>query len=169
MHARNSKSVRVETLLLQSYLAFIKNSVGSKAFQEFYCLVNGKKLEVLQRGRVSCAFYLTSVLKIFSLVKNIQITIHRALDEMERSGWRRIHKPRVGAIIVWEEIKSDKDKNSKIFASSHKHMGFFVGNNRAVSTSTKKRVPIEHGLVYSGGQKSNRKIIAIYWHPRLNN
>lgn len=44
----------------------------------------------------------------------------------------------------------------------HKHIGFYVGNGKAVSTSSKHNHPIEHGWTFT-----NRKIELVFWNPKL--
>jgi len=42
------KKKKIIPLLRDSYLAVIKNSVGSKTFRNFYAKVNGKKQDLLK-------------------------------------------------------------------------------------------------------------------------
>lgn len=160
MYAKNTKAVSVEPLFFENYIASIRSSMDSKMFQKFYCSVNGKKTEVLDNGRLSCAAFVTFVLKLFSLVSDMQITVHRAMDDMAKSGWHEVKEPRVGAVIVWAEKQSEKDSTSNIQASVHKHIGFYIGNGQAVSNSSLAKSPVAHAWDF-------RPVHSILWHDKL--
>lgn len=160
MYAKNTKEVKVEPLFFENYIMFIRSSINSEIFQKFYCSVNGKKTEVLDNGRLSCAVFVTFILKLFSLVSDIQITVHRAMDDMIKSGWHEIREPRVGAVIVWAEKQSEKDAESDIQASVHKHIGFYIGNGQAVSNSSLAQSPALHAWDF-------RPVHSILWHDKL--
>lgn len=160
MYAKNTKAVSVEPLLFENYIALIRSSIDSILFQKFYCSVNGRKVEVLDNGRLSCASYVTFILKLFSLVSDLQITVHRAMDDMKRSGWDEIQEPKVGAVVVWEEKRSEVDQTSAIQASSHKHIGFYIGNGQAVSNSSLTKAPVVHPWNF-------RPVYLILWHSKL--
>ena len=163
MHAKNTKSVKVEPLLIESYLAMAKNSVGSKLFQNLYCKVNGKKTEVLQSGNLSCAFHISSILKIFSLIGDTQITVHRAIDDMLASGWKEIKKPRIGCVIVWQPKSANLErmkKDEKTYSSKVKHLGIYIGNEKAVHNSDVKKTPVIDKWNY-------RPIEIILWNHKL--
>lgn len=164
MHAKNAKGVSVEPLILKTYLAVIKRSVGSPMFQEFYASVNGKPTEVTRGGNVSCSWYLTAILKMFSLVDTVQITVHRALDEMERHGWKQIPRPRTGCVVLWAAKPADpkrmkKDKNT--YNALIRHLGFYIGGGQTVTNDGRgTRKPQIKPLHY-------RPLEAYYWHPAL--
>ena len=163
------KRQKVIPILFDTYIAVIKNSVGSKMFCNVYAKVNGlpaqtgKKTDILQNGMLSCAFFISSILVLFKLIKEIHGTVDGTVRDLERSGWQKTTKPKIGNVLVWEKI----DFGNKDF---HKHIGFYIGNNKAISTSnSKKGQPIIHHWTY--GIKRNkpvRKVKAIFWHKKLN-
>ncbi len=161
------KKEKVIPIIFDTYIAVIKNSVGSKIFRNSYAKINGKKKDILKNGKVSCAFFVSSILALFPLFKLIKYPPHATVDgtikDLKESGWQKIAKPKIGSIIVWEKI----DFGNKDF---HKHIGFYIGNNKAISTNSfKKGQPAVHHWTY--GIKSNkpgRKIEAIFWHKKLN-
>lgn len=142
----------------KSYLAMAKNSIDSKSFQNLY-LKNeqeGKK-EVLENGKLSCAFFVSFILHGFDLLKIPHATVSSLKEDMESSGWEKIKELKEGAILIWKKKKE------------HKHTGFYIGNNQAISNNYKKQVPIKHHVTF--GKKSEpsyRKIETIFWHPILN-
>jgi hypothetical protein len=147
----------VKVLQKESYVACIRNSVGTKMFQEYYARVDGKKKEVVENGNKSCALYASSILYLFGLVSSVQPTVHRMLSDMGKSGWVIIKRPKIGCIILWEE-KMFGDNNPR------KHVGFYIGNGKAISNSSAKRVPCIHDYTSFDG----RGIQAMFWHPKLN-
>ncbi len=161
---------KVIPILFDTYIAIIKNSVGSKMFRNSYAKINGKKSDILKNGELSCAFFVSSVLAFFPLFKLIKYPPHATVDgtirDLKQSDWKSAKsesasggkKPKIGSIIVW-------GKNH----SSHKHIGFYIGNNKAISTSSKNGHPVIHHWTF--GIKRNkpiRKVEAIFWNNKLN-
>ncbi|MGM0482759.1 MAG: hypothetical protein ACQEP6_02760 [Patescibacteria group bacterium] len=121
-----------------TYMAVIKNSPGTEMFKNVYANVDGEKKDITDNGDLSCAFFVSSVLVIFKLIKEIHITVASTVEDMERSGWVDTENPEPGDVVIWGEEYSNKDK--------HKHIGFFLGGDRAISNSKYKRHPVEHPL-----------------------
>ncbi|MEK7493951.1 MAG: NlpC/P60 family protein [Patescibacteria group bacterium] len=151
-----SQKQKVLPLLRDTYFAMIKNSVGTKLFRNFYAQIDGRKIDVMKNGGLSCAFFLSSLLSTLGLAKATHTTVESTVKDMEQSGWKPTKKLMPGSIIVWEEKKE------------HKHIGFYIGNNRALSNSSKKKSPATHHLTYGiKNGKPVRKIEAIYQHKKL--
>ena len=157
------KKQKVIPIIFDTYIAVIKNSAGSKMFRNFYAKVDGKKTDIMKNGDLSCAWFVSSLLYLFKLIKDAHATVNGTIKDLQQSGWKKIKKPKIGSVIVWEKI----DFGNKDF---HKHIGFYIGNNKAISTSnSKKGQPIIHHWTY--GIKRNkpvRKVKAIFWHKKLN-
>ena len=147
----------MKLLLLDNYLAAIANSVGSKAYQSIFAMVDGRRRDLTQRGTLSCAYFVTAILKLSGLLRSIHLTVDGTVKEMRTQGWKKVRgkKLRPGTVLVWgAEQFSD---------GPHKHIGFFVGNGRAVSTSYRSRTVRRHHWTYNG----KRPVTAAYWHPKL--
>jgi len=154
------KKKPVKPLLVDTYLAVIKGSINSKAFKHLYAEVNGKKTDILKNGKLSCAFFASSVLVSFGLMKSIHATVNGAEKDLVSSGWKKINILKIGSVLIWE-AKSKKHP--------HRHIGFYVGDNRAVSNSSNVKVPSTHNWIYGGSKKKpGRKIEAIFWHKKLD-
>lgn len=151
-----AKRQKVILIIPDTYLAVIKNSVGSNLFRSLYAKVNGKRTDITGNGDLSCAFYVSSILLLFRFIKERHATVDSTVKDLEESGWKKIKKPKIGSIIVWEKI--DFGNNNL-----HKHIGFFIGNNRAVSNSYKLGYPARHHFTFGG----KRKIELILWNPKL--
>lgn len=147
------KKPTVVPLFFENYIAAARNSVGSKLFRNLYCLVNGHKSDVLRDGDLSCAFFVSSLLTLFGFTEKIHTTVMGTVKELEQQEWKRITKPRVGAIIVWSAQKFSDGE-------AHRHIGIFLGNGKAISNSYKKRSPQIHAWNY-------RPIEMMLWNPAI--
>ena len=152
-----TKTPKVEPLVFDTYIAVIKNSVGSKMFRNFYAKISGKKKDIMRNGDLSCAFFVSSVLVLSKLIKDGHGTVNSTVEDMKKTGWKIIKKPKVGSVIVWEKITFGNGE-------SNKHIGFYVGKNIAVSTNSNTGLIYEHHYTFGG----KRKIEAIYWNDKLN-
>src|SRR3989344_7279627 len=145
------KKEKPQPLLLENLIAVASASVGSPLFRNLYARVGNRKVDILKNGELSCAFFVSAVLKMFSLVRGVHATVAGTVRDLKTSGWRTVRKPKPGCVIVWRP---------KTFADgeAHAHIGFYIGRGLAVSTSYKKRTPVTHAL-------RARPIEAIYSHP----
>jgi len=89
---------------------------------------------------------------MFGLLEEIRSTVSGVESDLLSSGWRKVDEPRGGCILVWE----GKTGNS---GEMHRHIGFYIGGERAISNNDEKKQPTEHGWTYNG----RRKVTAIYW------
>ncbi|MEX0869944.1 MAG: hypothetical protein WDZ39_00770 [Candidatus Spechtbacterales bacterium] len=152
---------KIEFNLYDTYIAAIKNSVGTEMFSEMYLNIDGEVKEVSENGRWACATYVSSVLTMFNLLKERHATMEGLMRGMNESGWYEISEPRDGAIIWWDVTPESE---------GHEHAGFYVGDNKAISNSWLKKVPVVHNW-RSGttdGEPS-RPVKSIWWHDKLNN
>ena len=142
--------------LKKSYIAIIKNSVGSKIFQNFYVAENKHEKDVLRDGKFSCAFFVSSILKLFNLINSPHCTVNGTIKDLEKSGWQKVKvskKMLPGTILLWEE----KD--------NHFHLGFYLGQQKAISNSSENKFPIIHHWTFN----NSRKIINAYSNKFLAN
>jgi len=146
-------------LIKDSYLAVVKNSIGSRMWRVFFAEVKSKKKNISKRGKLSCAFFVSTILVMFSLIKKGHMTVKSTIKDMRTSGWFEIKKPRIGSILVWEATNFGGGDICR-------HIGFYVGNNKAISNSSISRQPVIHDYKFG---KNNRKIEHIFWHKILNN
>lgn len=158
------KKMIIKHLRFPTYLSVIKNSVGSKMFRHSYADVDGKKTDITKNGHLSCTFYVSSILKMFGLIKEVHTTVKGGINDLEESGWIKIKKPRTGCVLLWEPKKFDENR-------THMHLGFYLGKGKAISNDEKVHVPkVSH---WTNGKdkegKPTREVMAIYWHKNLEN
>lgn len=148
-------------------MRMIRNSIGSRMFRNSYMKIGHKTIDILEDGNLSCAFYVSSLLLLFPelhLITTQHGTVAGALHDMKKSGWRETKTPRPGAVILWEK-KSYADNYAK---SDHQHLGFYLGEKKAISNSNKQRMPALHNLTFGeGGTKKFRKIEKFFWNKKL--
>lgn len=151
---------KVQLLPRETYLAMIRNAVGSHQYRQCYGMINGEKIDLVQGGKTACGFFVTTLLFGFKLIKEPHLTVEGTKRELVESGWKLIKKPIPGCILFWE-LK--KDKNGE-----HGHVGFYLESEKAVSTSSSKKCVAKHHWTYgTKNGEPKRKIIAIYGHPFL--
>ncbi len=148
----------MKLLKKDTYIAFIKGSISSRSYQKNFAKIGDRKVNIVENGRLSCAFFVSSVLKVFGFIKNLHTTVEGTIKDMRKSGWYEIKRPKIGAVILWE-------KNN-----GNKHLGFYIGKQKAVSNSKLKQVPRMHHWTY--GQKNKqpkRAIEKIFWSDLIKN
>ncbi len=149
---------KIEFILKETYLSVIKNSTNSKMFRNAYAKVNGKKKDILRNGDLSCAYYVSSILTIFKLIKTPHTTVQSTIKDMQKNGWYEIKRPRNGCVLLWGE------KYFKKSDETHSHIGFYIGKQKAISNSSNKGVPTIHTY-----KKHNGRILEkIFWHSNLD-
>lgn len=140
---------------LKNYLTMIANSAKGEnnMFRNLFGLIDGVEVDLLDDGRKSCAAFASSVLYLQKLIDDIHATVESTEKDMLSSGWQEISELREGAVITWER------------QGGHLHIGFYVGDGKAISNaSNSSGVPEIHDATYGG----TRKIERIYWHEDLN-
>ncbi len=140
------KKVKVSPKLFETYLSVIANSPKAKMFRNFSAVVNGRKTDITHNGELSCAFFVSFILSFFKQINSGHTTVNSTIKDLIKNGWRKINKPLPGAVLVWEE--NDFGKHGM-----HKHIGFYIGDDKAVSNSEKRRFPIKHHWTYKGKRK----------------
>jgi hypothetical protein len=153
-------SKKITPLFSDTYLAVIKNSVGSKCFRNSYAKIGGKKTDILKNGSLSCAFFASSILRMFDLIKDLHATVGGTIKDLRKSGWREIKTPKIGSILVWEAKKGND--------GVHKHIGFYIDKDRAISNDAKSRTPEIHHWTYGiKNGRPARKIETIFWNNKV--
>lgn len=143
---------KFQRLNFKTYLQVIHNSIGSNMFRNFYVKsVSKVEFDALGDGDNSCAFYVSSILVIFKQLNRIHGTIESTIKDLHESGWIEVNRSKPGDILIWE---------SQQFSDGVKeHMGFSIGNGKAVSTSAKQKTPVEHDQHFGN---TKRNIIHIF-------
>ncbi|MBI2984165.1 MAG: hypothetical protein HYY50_00885 [Candidatus Kerfeldbacteria bacterium] len=176
------KQAAIRLLTADTYLAVLKNSAGSKIWRSAYGLADDRRQNLVRRGELSCAFYVSSILRLFNLLRGVHLTVAGTVADMKRSGWRHLPssprqrglrrgngrrprggaRPRPGWVIRWASQKFADGEE-------HQHLGFYLGRGRAISNRSSTGVPTLHHWTFGTRRgKPVRPIIGLYWHARLD-
>ncbi len=156
---------KVKLIFLETYLSLVKGAVGTNMFRHAYGLVDGKRKDLTQDGNLSCAYFPSFVLKHFDLIKESHTTVSGLVRDMEESGWKKIRQAKPGCVLVWSPMDDRKDRN---YSFGHRHIGFFLGQEKAISNLSSKKTPgVHHWTFGKKDGKPKRRIEAMYWHKRI--
>lgn len=145
---------RVKKLVLESYLAMVRNSVGAKVWQNYYAEIDGEKLDIMYGGSNACAWFVSGVLVMHRLIKSTHATVTSTVEDLEVSKWEKIAEPLPGAVIVYAPLTFED-------GSIHEHVAIYIGDQQAISTSYRQAVTVEHDWRYRDHEE--RAITAIYF------
>lgn len=154
----------VRILKSQSYLSMIRNAARGEnhMFRNLLAAVDGVEQDINKDGALACGFFASAVLYINKLIGDMHAGVPGLERDLAASGWVQVPDLRDGAVVVWEPRKGTFVPG---MGEEHGHLGFSVGNDRAVSNgSNSTLMPEEHHITYDG----TRKIVRIWWHPSLN-
>jgi len=144
----------------KTFLRVIESSVGCEMFKHMYASVNGgPEQDILKDGELSCAFYVSSVLVMFDLISEVHTTVGSTVKELRDAGHDELsdlESAEPGAVIVWEGIEYSD--------GVHKHIGFYTGNDQAISNSWTEGVPKSHHVTFGkdDDNESGRAIQAVF-------
>lgn len=127
-------------------------------FKSFLAEYNGQLKDGLQEGTLSCAFFVSSILTLWGAIDQPHATVKSTIEAMKKAGWQELSSGealRPGDVILWEKILVEPDD-----PEPNAHVGFYIGDNQAVSNSSKVKEVIEHD--YQFKENGGRKIQAIY-------
>lgn len=148
----------------ESYLSMIRNSVGSHTWKNLFVYKeNGHNIDILQDGNVSCAYYVSSILKQFGYCwasyANV-LSLEKHLIEYGRSEQKYFTEDAITpwSVIIREEKKWSEKKD--IYGNSikgHYHVGFYIWSWMAISNMSdgfaiddvNARTPQEHHITYN--------------------
>src|SRR3989344_1417424 len=139
-----------------TYIAMIENSVGSFMFKNIYVNVEEAKKDATEDGRLSCAFYVSAILYMTKYIKDMHATVASTIKDLKESGWEAVTEPVPGSVIVWKVGPQD--------TNGHPHIGFYMGDNHAISNDSLKKHPTKHDWKYDG----KREVEMILWNPKIN-
>ena len=154
---------QIKLLPKKNYLAMVHNSAQGEnhMFRNLYAMVDDTEQDIADSGALACTFFLSGILYINKLIKDMHANMSGLERDLKSSGWQEITEPREGALLIWEPRAPYK---SRPWEPTQLHAGIYVGNDRAVSNgSNTTLMPEEHHFTYN----NTRKLIRIWWHKAL--
>jgi hypothetical protein len=152
------KEVKPTRLYFKTYLQMIRNSAGSGMFRNWYLKTAEQgEFDAMRDGEDSCAFYVSGLLRIFNKINFIHGTVESTIKDLEDFGWQKVRKANPGDVLVWEALQfGDR---------TQKHIGFYIGEGRAVSTSWKQKKVTEHDMNFGDDYRKIEQIHRMEnWH-----
>lgn len=141
----NTSEEKPKRLYYKTYLQLIHNSVGTEMFRNFYIqTADGIEMDALSDGSNSCAFYVSSVLTLFGKHSGVHGTVKSTVADLHNSGWRKVEDMQAGDVIIWDAVELE--------GAWYEHVGFYIGDNRAVSTSWTEKKVVEHDVFFDGAR-----------------
>lgn len=143
----------MKLLQKKTFIEAIKNSVGSKQYRSFFIEENGEDKDILNDGKNSCAYYVSSLLKEFNLINEIHTTVKGLIDDLGEK-WQEISVLDIqeGDILIWE--------TDGILG----HIGFAINKEEAISNSTEKGVPHKHTQDFGASRIVSKAFRYIDWN-----
>lgn len=153
--------------LRKTLLAMIEGSIGSEQYLKLYIAIREASgvshTDVIGNGRFACAYYTSALLHLTNLLEGrVHTTVSETVTDLEASGWYPIPEPISGSVIIWgPKLASD--------GQPHRHIGFSLGDEVAVSTDGTTGRPTKHHLTFGETEgRPARPIEAIYFHEQLH-
>lgn len=145
METPPAPEAKPKRLYFKTYLQLVHNSVGTEMFRNFYIrTADGTEMDAMADGSDSCAFFVSAVLTLFKKHSGVHGTVASAIADLRHSGWQPAAESDMqpGDVIVWEAIELE--------GTRYEHIGFYVGDGRAVSTSQSEKKVVEHDAHFDG-------------------
>ena len=126
-------------------------------FRNFYAYIDGQRKDIVNGGELACGYFVSFVLHNFSLLGKPHLTVDGTEKDLQKSLWQEIDQGQLkgGCVLIWGRQDFGGD--------GHKHIGFYLGDNRAVSTDSQKGIVAEHHFTFN----NNRPIEKAYWIEKL--
>lgn len=148
--------MKIERHIFDTYLAVVRGSIGSNMFRHTYASFDGEQRDTMEDGWKSCAFHVSAILKMFGAIDKTHSTVASTVEALKAANWQAvdIDKPQPGDVLVWDKLVLEPGDEPV------DHIGFYVGDNKAISNSWRARTPIEHDWLCR--DHVERPVVAIY-------
>lgn len=136
-------------------LAMINSSVDCDMFARIATLGRDETHQVIRDDELGGCYYVCFLLRGFHLISSIRLTVSGTARQLPRSGWETLDNTGVlapGMIIVWETTGT---------VTPRKRIGFYVGDEEAVSTAINRGIPTRHHATFGDQHRIQR----VYAHP----
>ena len=123
-------------------------------FRHFWADFDNQERDTMEDGWKSCAFFVTSLLTMFGALDRPHSTVKSSIEALEKYGWQKVTEPKPGDVLIWEDTKPTPDDEAV------PHVGFYIGQEQAVSTSWQQKTPIKHDWLFR--DFTERAVTVIY-------
>lgn len=161
----------------KTYIETIKNSIWSDIWRHFYIDYDSwKSVDILRNGSVSCAYFVSNILKQFGMISTSHANVDATKQSMIRDGWTQLNLqhhiwdiPEWAVVFrsakQWSDVDDIYGKNNSI----HKHIWFYIWNQQAISNQSEDFYITWNDIgtpqVHSRDFDWDREIEAIFIYP----
>lgn len=162
----NITTGKYSSALSRKYIETVMGSVNSLKYRQHHVLTSdGITQTVFADSGVASAYHVSSILNSLQLsLGEIRLNILDILADLEVSAWERTKTLSKGAVVVWEPY-------SYVSGKPRQHIGFYIGNDRAVSNISDAHIPTEHDVYFRDEKRHlivERSIVYIFTHPLIH-
>ena len=79
---------------------------------------------------------MSSILALFKKIGSFHNTVYSTVKDLKESGWLEVHDIQPGDVLIWDAQERETGEYS--------HVGFYVGDGNAISTSDETGTPTVH-------------------------
>jgi hypothetical protein len=151
----NNKN-KFEILPQETYLKMIENAIGTKLFNSIIVNKDGQKMDLLQNGEYSCAFFVSGILFLNLMIPQVKTTVNNLESLLQSSDkFEKVDTPKPGDIVFWEKILYEDD-------TENRHVGFVWYEDKAISTNYKQSSVVLHDLIKEVEKHGVRNVESFY-------
>src|SRR5579872_5361294 len=90
---------KLRRINFKTYLHMLGAAVGSSMFRHWYVESQQQgEFDAMKDGENSCAFFVSSILRIFDKVSAIHGTVESTVRDLQDSGWQTVSEPKEGDV-----------------------------------------------------------------------
>lgn len=136
----NDQQFRLE--VFENYLSLIRGIAGCNMFRHLYVSGSEGKNDITENGNLSCAYVVSSVLRIVGWISRPHATVKSTLRDMSENGWRQVVESEPGAVVLWPSNENMPE-----------HLGFYLHDDQYVSNDSSAGTPQIHGRNMRDGRE----------------
>ena len=128
----------------KNYLTMLNASAGTDMFRHLYMTDDtGAEFDAAENGNKSCALFVTGILTMFGRIDNMHATSSGTYRYISTSSdWQQVSEPTPGDVVFWDKI-----------GNTTGHVGFYLGENSAISNVDAVGQPQKHELKMADGRE----------------
>lgn len=149
-----------EILRRETFIKMVENSVGTRLFNSIIAKRGEETIDILADGDLSCATFVSNILYLNHFLDNQRVVVGSLEKDLaSSSNFKEIspenYLPETGDVILWGVIVGQD-------GVAHKHFGFALNNEEAVSTTGISHSAIRHPLYKKPDTDIDRSIERIF-------
>lgn len=147
------------TVLHRRLMVLLLNSLGTNQYRAYYLEQDGEAVDVTQDGELSCAFFVSAILRMATLpdepplIESVCLNNEALIEQLVVAGWEEVDlntsPPKPGMVVIYD------------WQDGHRHSGVVCAPDEVISNSSELRQPDKHHLTFNG----SHGILRVFWHP----